>query len=140
MLGAAPTCKPYRGLAFCFVLLAAAVSVQLALAANALAAPPKTKPDAGPTAVWGIALDGRQPDEPNLELLSQAKAAGLNAIVTDPKRWPQSRHARLVEMARQLGLLLIEPQRPAAGSADPGSTADQCKAQRRLHQPCAVVA
>src|SRR5262249_32700996 len=34
----------------------------------------------------------------------------------------------------------IEPQRPAAGSADPGPTADQCKAQRRVHQPCAVVA
>ena len=140
MLGAAPTCKHHRGLAFRYAILALALAAQLLFAANALAAPPKSKQDIRPTRVWGIALDGRQPDEPNLELLSQAKAAGLNAIVTDPKRWSPSRHTRLVEMARQLGLLLIEPRRPALGSANRDMTADRCKAQRSLHRPCAVVA
>ena len=139
MLGAAPTCKRYRGLAFRLVILAAALAVQLALTASALAAPPKSN-GVQPTRVWGIALDGRQTDEPNLELLSQAKEAGLNAIVTDPERWSPSRHLRLVEMARQLGLLLIEPRRPVLGSADPEITAQQCEAQRSLHRPCAVVA
>ena len=140
MLGAAPTCKRYRGLAFRYAILALALAAQLAFAANALAAPPRNQHNTRPTRVWGIALDGRQSDEPNLELLSQAKAAGLNAIVTDPKRWSPSRHTRLVELARQLGLLLIEPQRPALGSADRELTADRCKAQRSLHRPCAVVA
>ena len=140
MLGAAPTCKPYRGLALRFVILVAAFAVLLSSAANALAAPPKSKEGLVPTPVWAIALDGRQPDEPNLELLSQAKEAGLNAIVTDPKRWSPSRHTRLVAMSQQLGLLLIEPQRPALGSADPAMTADQCTTQRRRHEPCAVVA
>ena len=139
MLGAAPTCKHRRGLAFRYLILVAALAAQLVYTANALAAPPKSK-DVQPTRVWGIALDGRQPDEPNLELLSQAKEAGLNAIVTDPKRWSPSRHTRLVEMARQLGLLLIEPQRPALGSSDSEITAQRCKAQRSLHRPCAVVA
>ena len=138
MLEAAPTCKRYQGLLRA-VLLTAALSVPLASAVNAFAASPQAKPDNART-VWGIALDGRQSDEPNLELLSQAKAAGLNAIVTDPKRWSPSRHKSLVEMARQLGLLLIEPRRPAAGSADLDLPNSHCVAHRRVHRPCAVVA
>ena len=140
MLGAAPTCERYRGILFRFVVLAAALAVPLASAVNAVAASPQAGPENARTAVWGVALDGRQSDEPNLELLSEAKAAGLNAIVTDPKRWSPARHRRLVEMARQLGLLLIEPRRPAAGSADLDLSVSQCAAQRRVHRPCAVVA
>src|SRR5436309_13247716 len=102
MLGAAPTCKRYRGIICRIAILSAALAVPLALTANAFAAGPKSKQDIARTPVWAIALDGRQSDEPNLELLSQAKAAGLNAVVTDPKRWSPSRHTRLVQMAGQL--------------------------------------
>ena len=139
MLGAAPTCKPYRGIVLCFAVLLAALAAQLTLTANANAAPPTTNAGVR-TPAWAIALDGRQPDEPNLELLSEAKAAGLNAVVTDPKRWSPSRHTRLLEMVRQLGMLLIEPRRPVAGTADLGMAESACATQRRLHRPCAVVA
>src|SRR5262249_42281188 len=135
MLGAAPTCRRYRGI-FRLASVSVGLAAALVFAANALAATPKSQRDAGPVPVWGIALDGRQVDEPNLELLSQAKAAGLNAIVTDPKRWSSARHQRLVEMAWQLGLLLIGPRRPDSGSAGQ----EHCAAQRRMHHPCAVVA
>ena len=60
MLGAAPTCKRYRGILFRFVVLAAALAVPLASAVNAVAASPQAGPENARTAVWGVALDGRQ--------------------------------------------------------------------------------
>ena len=137
-MAAAPTCKPYRGTLFRIASVAGGIATLFIFATNASAA--RHQANAPHVRVWGVALDGRQPDEPNLNLLDQAKASGVNAVVTDPKRWSPARYRRLTEMARQLGLLLIEPRRPSQGSSDIRAQRARCRAQRLSHHPCALVA
>ena len=135
MLGAAPTCKPYRGVLCRLTVVAAGLVMLLTSAGNAPAEVQKARDRVAP--VWGIALDGRQTDEPNLELLAQAKAAGVNAVVTDPNRWSPERHRRLAGLARGLGMLLIEPRRP--GKTSPERVRSLCDVGARTHHPCAFV-
>jgi hypothetical protein len=63
-----------------------------------------------PRPLWAIALDGHRRTEPDARLLSQIRAGGVSAVVTDPRTWPQARHARLVALTTKLRLTLIEPQ------------------------------
>jgi chitodextrinase len=138
MLGAAPTCKPYRGVLFLLAIVAGGLATLLISTANAQAEVQKGRAHVAP--VWGVALDGRQPDQPNLELLAQAKAAGVNAIVTDPKRWSTERHRRLASLARGLGMFLIEPRRPSKDAGSATELRARCKSGLQAHRPCAFVA
>jgi chitodextrinase len=138
MLGAAPTCKLYRGVPFLLAIVAGGLATLLISSANAQAEVQQARAHVAP--VWGVALDGRQADQPSLELLAQAKAAGVNAIVTDPKRWSTERHRRLVSLARGLGMFLIEPRRPSNDDGSATELGARCTSGRRVHRPCAFVA
>ncbi len=138
MLGAAPTCKLYRGVLFLLAIVAGGIATLFIGSANAQAEVQKPRAHVAP--VWGVALDGRQADQPNLELLAQAKAAGVNAIVTDPKRWSTERHRRLASLARGLGMFLIEPRRPSKDAGSATELSARCTSGRRVHRPCAFVA
>ena len=133
MLGAAPTCKSHRGMYLGLVSVVVGVATLL-ISAGKASGEVQAKARAAP--VWGVALDGRQTDEPNLELLAQAKAAGVNAIVTDPKRWSVERHRRLASLARGLGMFLIEPRRPSKQEVGSSALHARCESGRRVHRPC----
>ena len=142
MLEAAPTAQRYRGTLFCLASVIAGITTLLYSVDHASARVQYGAGHEGTTraSLWGLALDGRQGDEPSAELLAAARNAGVNAIVTDPRRFSPARHRELIGLARKMGMLLIEPRRPSALSRDVRAQRDRCQAQRRELQACALVA
>jgi chitodextrinase len=137
MLGAAPTSRRHRGALFSLASVVG-VTTMLFVTANALATAKTATTRSTP--FWGVALDGRQADEPNQDLLTEARVAGVRAIVTDPRRWSRARHRRLVAIVRKLDMIVIEPQRPPKTATGWKRLDRRCRADTGTLRRCALVA
>jgi chitodextrinase/beta-glucanase (GH16 family) len=137
VLGAAPTFKRRRAILLLFV---GVVSITTLLLVSANTSAKARAATSRPTTFWGVALDGRQPDQPDPELLAEVAGAGVRAIVTDPRRWSPARHERLLATVRKLGMILIEPRRAPTSPGAARTLRTRCHADNGTLRRCALVA